>query len=262
MKKFLVMICAAMLCVCCLGLAACGGGSSAASGSASASASSEAAPTFPGEWKLAAVEYQGLTMAGDLSQVMGEDLNINMTIKDDGTGTLVYQGESADFAWTQKDASTITIAPTDNSSESYDATLKDGALSMTAPVEGTEMNLIFTADGTYAGATEIDLSKATAIKSVDELVGTWQLCGMTYMGASLYGDPATLASIAGESDTSITFDKDGKVSLMGSEVSYTVDANGASISESGITLPIQNLNGDIAIDLSSVGVDMVMVFSK
>ena len=76
MKKYLAMLCATMLCVCCLGLAACGGsgsGSAAASGSASASASassSSAAVSYAGDWKFAGMEANmgsgTVTMVGDL----------------------------------------------------------------------------------------------------------------------------------------------------------------------------------------------------
>lgn len=281
MKKYLALMCAAMLCVCCLALAACGGSSSssaAASGSdsaasasaaeaaSSASASSAATePTFTGDWKFAAMEYQGMTMVGDLSAVVGEDIDIAMTIKDDGTGTMSFQGDSTDLKWTQKDASTITItAEADEDKTLIDCTSKDGALFMTAPIEDMEdATIIFTADGKYAGAKEIDFANAAPIKSADELVGDWTMCGVYMMGVSLYGDPADLATIAGDTDISASFTKDGKASIMGEDTTFVVEADGAYILDGEDKVPVKSLDGNIVVDLSDMlGSDMALVFGK
>ena len=293
MKKYLAMLCATMLCVCCLGLVACGGGSAsssaAASGSASASAASasasaasasasaasasasaasasasSAAPaSFAGNWKLAAMIYQGITMSGDFSALAGQDVDISIAIKDDGTGTMTYQGEAADFTWEKKGDNVITLKPTGEDTQTLDVTMKDGALFMTAPMENMEAEAIFTTDGVYAGATEIDMSKATPIKSADELVGNWTVCGLSMMGMSMYGDAASLSAVAGDTDVTATFTKNGKATIMGDEGTFAVDANGATVTFDGVSLPIVALGDKVAIDLSeALGTNMVMVFSK
>lgn len=289
MKKYLAMMCAAMLCVCCLALAACGGGTSssaAASGSGSSAsasaseASSAAQPSFVGEWKFAALEYQGMTLAGDLSAVIGQDMDVSLVIKDDGTGTMSFQGESADLKWTQKDASTITLTVSDadassasssasasasasDEPQSIDVVMKDNALFMEmndADIQGT---IIFTPDGVYADAKIIDLASATPIKSADELVGDWTLCGVNMMGVSVYGDPASLAAIAGDTDVNASFTKDGKVTMMGEEMQFSVESDGAYLTVEDAKLPVKSLDGDIVVDLSAyAGTDIALVFGK
>ncbi len=282
MRKYVAIVCAAMLFVCCLALGACSGGasSSAASGSASAASASassaSAQASFAGDWKLAAVETQGITMAGDLEAVLGQGNNLSLSIKEDGTGTMTFGGETADFKWEQKDASTITVKPeaqadssaSSASSESTtqktaDVTMKDGALFMALEEDSFSGNAIFTKDGTYADAKIIKTDEAKPITSADSLVGTWTLCGMNMMGISMYGDAKALSAMAGDTDTTMVFDKDGKVTMMGSEAQYTVGADGASITEGSTSIPVKALGDDIIIDMSDMlGMEMVMVFSK
>lgn len=209
------------------------------------------------------MEYQGVMISGDFSAVAGQDVEMTISIKDDGKGSMAMQGESVDFTWTKKDDATITIKPATEDGESIDVTLKDGALFMTAPMDEVQAEAIFTPDGTYANAKEIDMSKATAVKSADELVGTWTACGLSMMGMSVYGDAASLTSIAGGTDMTATFTKDGKVTVMGGEGTYTVDGNGAVATIEGAEVPIKVLDGNIALDLSgATGMDMVFVLSK
>ena len=289
MKKYLAMLCATMLCVCCLGLAACGGNASssaAASGSsasASASASSSAAdPTavFVSTWKLAAIESQGITMAGDLAAMLGENATMGLVIEDNGKGVMTMGTESADFTWVAKDDSTITITPvaksdssdssasasassTSTTLTSVDVTYVEGALFMEMSQDSFTGSAIFTADGTFGGAKLIDTAAAKNITSEDALVGKWTLCGMNMMGISMYGPADALASLAGDTDVTVTFEKGGKVNLMGQEATYTVGADGATVDMSGVKVPVKDLDGDIVIDLTdALGMDMAMVFEK
>ncbi len=279
MRKYVAMLCAAMLFVCCLALGACSnGGSASASASGSASAASASASSasaqasFAGDWKLAAVETQGITMAGDLEAVLGDGNNLGLVIKEDGTGTMTFGGETANFKWEQKDASTITITPEATSSsassgsttqKTADVTMKDGALFMALEEDSFTGDAIFTKDGTYDDAKLIKTADAKAITSADSLVGTWTLCGMNMMGISMYGDAKALSAMAGDTDTTLVFDKDGKVTMMGSDAQYTVGADGAAITEGSTSIPVKALGDDIMIDMSDMlGMEMVMVFSK
>lgn len=301
MRKNLAMLCAAMLFACCLALGACSGGgsssaassgsasASAGASSASASASASAQASFEGTWKLAAVESQGITMAGDFSSIIGSEQGMSLTIKADGTGEISMNDETAPLTWTQKDATTITIdaknadgsasnasaeagsasaeAGSDASEAAHglttDVTLKDGALYMDMTQDSFSGTAIFTADGTFAAAKEINSAAATPITSEDALVGSWTLSGMNMMGISMYGDAKDLAAMAGDSDMSLSFEKGGKCNLMGSEATYAVSADGAAITESGMGIPVKALGDDIAIDMTDlIGMEMIMVFSK
>ena len=144
-----------------------------------------------------------------------------------------------------------------------DLLLEDGAIIMEMNQESFSGKVIFTADGTYADAKIIDTSKATPITSEDTLVGTWTMSGISMLGVSMYGDSSALSAMSGNTDTSVVFEKGGKVTLMGAEATYTVSASGATLDESGVSVPITSLGSDIAINMTDViGMDMVMVFSK
>lgn len=283
MRKYLAMLCAGMLFACCLALGACSGGgssSAAASGSASASAASASASSsaglqasFEGTWKLAAVESQGITMTGDFSSIVGSKDGMAMTIKPNGTGELNMNGETAAFTWTQKgvDAITLDVKAADASASSasaasamtVDVVMEGGALFMDMNQETFSGNAIFTTDGTYAGAKEITSSSMTPITSEDALVGSWTLSGINMMGITMYGDAKDLAAMAGGQDVSLSFEKGGKCHLMGSDATYTVSSDGATITEENISIPVKALGDEIAIDMTDlIGMEMIMVFSK
>jgi hypothetical protein len=275
MKKYLAMLCATMLCVCCLALAACGGSSSssaAASGSASASASASASSsaaqaTFVGDWKLAAIEYENIMMSGDFDAMFGDGMNMTLSIKEGGTGTMGFGGDTTNIKWTEKGADAISITPEATSEnpnpQTFDATLKDGALSMLMEQDSFSGTVFFTKDGTYAGATAISVDNAKPITSEDALVGTWNLIGMNMLGINMFGSGEDLSAMAGGTDTAITFEKGGKVTFMGESTTYTVGADGAAIAEGDLSVPIKALDNNILIDMSDLlGMQMVMVFSK
>jgi hypothetical protein len=301
MKKYLALICAAMLCVCCLALAACGGGSGSAataSGSASASASSSsatAADKAVGSWQLAAIESQGITIAGDFSMFLGSNDKITLNIEKDGKATMSMGSQTANLTWEasgndikfKKDesasassasasasasSSSTSSSPffddSSSSSSEFTATIKDNALVIDISQDGTSMSMIFTADGTYADAKVIDVNKADKVTSESDLVGDWKLSGMNMMGISMYGDPSDLSAMMGSTAASSTdltakFEAGGKATLMGEACTYTVDSNGATISMSGQSLPVKKLGDDIVIDFSGIyGMDFAFAFSK
>ena len=289
MRKYLAMLCAGMLFACCLALGACSGSgssSAAASSSASASAASASASSsaglqasFEGTWKLAAVESQGITMTGDFSSIVGSKDGMAMTIKPNGTGELNMNGETAAFTWTQKgfDAITLDVKAADASASSasaassgsaasamtVDVVMEGGALFMAMDQDTFSGNAIFTTDGTYAGAKEITSASMTPITSEDALVGSWTLSGINMMGITMYGDAKDLAAMAGGQDVSLSFEKGGKCHLMGSDATYAVSSDGATITEENISIPVKALGDEIAIDMTDlIGMEMIMVFSK
>lgn len=297
MKKYLALICAAMLCVCCLALAACGGGSGSAapaSGSAAASASGSsatAADKAVGSWQLAAIESQGITIAGDFSMFLGSNDKITMNVEKDGKASMSMGGETANLTWEasgdaikfKKDesssassastsASDSTSNPFFDSSESgsseFTANIKDGALIIDISQADQSMSMIFTADGTYEGAKIIDPSKADKITAEADLVGEWKLSGMNMMGISMYGSPSDLSAMMGSTDTSaadlsVKLEAGGKGTIMGEACTYTVDSNGVTVSLSGQSLPIKKLGDDIVIDFTALyGMEFAFAFSK
>lgn len=297
MKKYLAVLCASLLCACCLVLAACGGGgaasSSAAAPSASASAASESAAAssaaaseaassaaasesssaqadpaekFVGEWKIGAMESQGVTMTGDMSSLIGEEVSMDMTIAADGTGSMSLSDETADITWVLKDENTITVTVANESdSVPVDVEYTDGVLSMIMDTDDIQGKVLFSKDGKIPGMKEISLADAKPITSKDQLVGTWRFTGLVMMGVSIYGDGESLSELVGSGDTSMTFKDDGTVEMSGDTLTYTVDANGATLEQDGKTVSILASGDDIVIDLGAVldlGMEMVMLLSK
>ena len=130
MKRILAMLCATMLCVCCLALAACGGSgssSAASSGSASGSASASAAVDYTGDWKFAGMQMNlgtgEVTMIGDLdalAQMTGNtstSMTFGLSLKADGTGAFVSGDSTYPVTWTES-ASGITIKDASDASGS------------------------------------------------------------------------------------------------------------------------------------------------
>ena len=274
MKKFLTVLCASMLCFCCLALAACGGGGASSSAASSASSSSSAAPADPaekfiGDWKIAAAKMNGVTMVGDFTQLLGEDSSsISLSIKKDGTGSMEFAGDNADITWAQKGDDAITVTPTTESDSitTVDVAFEDDALKMEMKDDEFSGTLIFTADGKFADAKEISIDGAKAITSEDALVGTWKLTGANMMGVSVYGDADDLTAVMGNiGDMTITFDKGGTATAFGESTTWTVGADGATLTSAGTEIPVKALGDDIVIDAGATlggTTQILMVFSK
>lgn len=301
MKKYLAMICAAMLCICCLGLAACGGGgssSAASSGNASGSAptSASAAVDYTGDWKFAGMEANMgtgvITMVGDLDAIASavggnsDAMAFGLNLKADGTGAFVSGEETYDVTWTDNGKG-ITLAPATDASasaesesasasaasdedlgvfgDSVDLAYADGVLSLSMEQDGQAATIFFTKDGTLPGATEITAENAKPITSEADLVGDWKVSGMNMMGLSIYGDDDAIAAMMGSAGTnmSLKFEAGGKGSMDDSEFTYTVGADGAKMDLGGQTLELKSLDGSLMMDMSElVGMPMIIVFSK
>ena len=188
-----------------------------------------------------------------------------------------YFGETVNFTWELSDDETLvaTLEQTE-SSDTDESALADtntlsfvyqnGALVATLPMDEQEATMTFTADGTEADLQAIDLSKATAVTSADQLTGTWQMSAMCMMGMTAYADPASLAQIYGggtDVDVSLTFGDDGLVNFMGSDATLVVDDEGAKIDMTYLQFPIKQIDDMLIVDTVGLfGADMAFCYTK
>lgn len=285
MKKFrtyLVSVIAALcLMLACVSLVACSGGSSSSSSAASSSAASSSAASskaaspseqIVGTWKVAAAEQNGLILGGNFGQLLGVGDNGGLTFNADGTGTLTLNSETYSFTWTEGDGGTINIAPQSENAimkqSIVPVTIKDGAVFMSMEDNGQQGNLIFTKDGNYDKAKQISMADAKPITSEAALLGTWTMVGMNMGGISAYGNAEALKGAMGGSETSVTFKEGGVADLSDGTGSWTIGANGATLTSTDITgthtVPVMQLGSEIAIDYTEAygGTEFVFVFAK
>lgn len=308
MKRLLSLLCAALLCACCIVLVACGGsasGSSAASSAAASSGASSAAEPaadpadqFVGDWKLAAVEAQGLTVSGDFSGFLGSNVEAKFTFEAGGTGKAVFGEQSNDFSWTVNEAGEAVVTmqkAADDAASSASAEAPEGSEAAAAAAEGAAdslmgnsaepitfkldgdvlsaqgetngqtMTLYLTKDGKLAGAKEINMADATPITSAADLEGEWTLVGMNMFGMTMYGDADSIAQMANGADMTLTFNADGTCVMSGSQANYSVGPEGAVISSNGTDIPVALLDDGIAIDAGAAagaGIQMVLYYAR
>ena len=269
-----------MLCVCCLALAACGGSSSPSSTKAdsgsNAATSSEAteeataedpSEKFIGTWKLAGAETKGVTLVGDLSSMnVG---SAQLVIKDDGTGEMSMDDQKTAFTWEQTGDNTLTLALESQSKNKTidkepEVIYEDGLLKIAIEANDQSGALLFSTDGKIEGMASLSMDDATAVTSEDELIGSWKISGVSYGGAYMFGDAASLAAINGSEEMVVTFDKDGKATMLGDEAKWSIGDDGAVIEDdSGLSIAVKALGDDILMDVGAAfGMDMVMRFSK
>ena len=184
----------------------------------------------------------------------------------DNTGTVTFAGSTVPFDWKIKDDNTLDATlKGDSAASSSTITYADDALKFVMTADGESMTLIFTADGTYSKAKVISMDQGTAITNESDLIGTWKIVGASYNGASAYGTSEALSKMGGQIAT-VTFEAGGKVKVDDSEGTYTVDANGASITIAGssTTIPVKKLDDDLMIDGSGVvqGINVIILMSK
>lgn len=281
MKKLISLFIATMLCACCLGLSACGdsgsaasstAGSSSATGSSSAAEESSSAATadpsekFIGEWKMAAIKSQGVTLLGSM-EAMGVGTS-TLTISEDGTGSLVTDGVENAVNWQMAGDDAITLKSEVEGeggilADGVTVTYADETLDLAVSSESAEGNMLFTKDGALKDVVPIDPSKATPVTSEADLIGTWKICGITMEGATMYGDSAALSALNGSEEMVITFEQGGKVTMLGSDATWSIGSNGVVIDDSGTELPVLSIDGDILLDLGAVyGMEALLLFSK
>lgn len=289
MKRLMALFCATMACACCIGLAACGGSSSSGAASSSASASSasassasassaaDPAKTIVGKWVYAGANVADVTVIGDMAALAGESLNMDFTFNEDGTGALAFNNESVNFKWQLKDSNIVSVdvsanaeeaqeAPgglLDSSTGTFDLTLEDGILSLAGTENELNMKVYFSKDGTIPGVDSIDVAAAKPITSESALIGNWTLTGMQMLGATMYGSGEALGTLTGGQDMSMSITAGGTGSLGGTELTWSVTPEGATVTESGQTLSVKELQGDLLVDMSSVlGSDIYLMYSN
>lgn len=124
-KRFAVLMLAVMMMV----LAGCGG---------------KGDSPVVGDWKLDTAKVMGVTMdVEEYADLIGEDMDFSISIKDDGTFSMELTGDTADGTWEYKEP-TVTFT----SDETITAEYKDEKLTMElaeeiVDVEGG-MTLVFT----------------------------------------------------------------------------------------------------------------------
>lgn len=248
----------------CLALAGCAGGTGSSAAASGESSAADPAAKFVGPWKVAAAQVQGVTVTGDFGALLDETYEFNFELAADGTGTVTYNDESGDITWELVDDDTITIIETTvGSEETYEANLADGALSIETEDSDMTVTVMFTPDGVLQGMPQITASNAKAITSEDELVGTWNLCGVNMDGAMMFGDAESLSELAGMG-TSATFEKGGSVTFMDTDLQYAVSSDGAVITGLAEDVSVKKLGEDLIIDFSNLmdGSTMYLLLEK
>lgn len=239
-----------------------------------------------------------ITMVGDLDAIASaiggnsSNMQFGLTLKADGTGSLVSGEETYAVTWTDNGkgvtlkaaatsasaASASASAASDSASassasagalgafgDSVDLAYSDGALALSMEQNGQSGAVYFSKDGTMPGMSEISAEKAKPITNEADLVGTWNLTGMNMLGMSIYGSPDSLKAMMGNvgTDMTVTFEAGGKGTMSGSTFAYTVGADGASMDSGGQKVELKSLDGDLMMDMSAqLGMPMVIVFAK
>lgn len=231
------------------------------------------AKKFVGDWKLASAETNGVRLVGDIAAVMGTDGTMEFSFAEDGKGTFSFNGESVDVTWELKDDDNINIEIEQAASDEDQDEEKSETTTITAAYKDDELTvdmeeyggtMVFTHTGKSKQYAEIVTDDATDITSKDALVGEWKLTGMNLMGISVYGNSESLGSFAGQSfDANIAFDADGTGKIADSDLTWTVDDNGATLSIEGSTAPIKQLDSQILIDLTEpIGMNLALLYTK
>lgn len=283
-KRFSVVITSLAL-TCSLGIVACGGSPAETTSdtrkeetvesTVSEPESANPAEKFVGSWKLAQVESNGVTMVGSFQSLFDTEEGMALVISADGTGRAVMGNNEDDgdgFTWELKDDNTIAMTPSSSDSDSpltsaditYDE--KDASLTLKMVQDGTEMSVVFTANGTLASLPEFDLNKAAAVTSIDQITGEWEICGLGANGMTAFGDADTLNQMMGDSfDPNITINADGTMVMDGSEgATVTVDENGATMNDAYSTASLKLLDSNLVLDMSDMmgGVEFFMLYTK
>ncbi|MBQ9001598.1 MAG: zinc ribbon domain-containing protein [Eggerthellaceae bacterium] len=236
--------------------------------SASASASTD---KFIGDWKLGGMETQGISMCGNVAEVLG--FNAALMISKDGTGSINLDDANVTFDWKQSndDAITLSSLKGDEDSnildEAVNVSYREETLAFEISADDMNGSLIFSKDGSVKWMNEIEMDDAKKISSADVLNGTtWNLSGLTMNGVTMRGDAEAIKEFMPSSmtSTSVKFKKDGTVSFMGEDLTWKITEKGnAVIMEGSSKVLIKSLGNDIVMDLSDfVALDMALLFSK
>lgn len=302
MRKRVKMMVAAAVCAVTMFVVGCGNADNKTVSDAPA-AVEEATPVdskekFVGEWKLAYIESDGVTVAGDLSglkELAGEDISIVVKLANEGTGSMSVGPNNTEVTWELVDDDNIKIKLLNDFGEEgneskeppvIDATYGDGELRLDMSnasaddsegeeglAEGvTEGVMVLTPDGTSDKIQAVTLDDATKITSKDALVGDWNLCGIGMFGLYMYGDTENVSKVMGDESNTVSFKSDDTCKFFDADGTYKVGNDGAvvSVQEMGDEgVPVLALGDDIVVDMSTFfgalfGSDkpLFMVYSK
>ena len=256
---------------CALVFVACGdsGSSSSASSSVapkSSSAAADPSEKFIGDWMMAGLELQGVTVIGDLSAM--DVGTASLSIAADGTGTVTIDDESAAFTWKQADEDTLSIIVDSKNEETIvsDAAkiaYQDDTVHIVIESDSQTGAIIFSKNGSIEGLKMLDMSEATDITSEEALIGTWKVSAASYEGATMYGDSASLSAMNGSDEMVLVFEEGGRATMLGNEATWSIGENGAVISDSGVDIAVKALGDDIVMNVGEAyGMEMFMKFSK
>ena len=199
-------------------------------------------------------------MAGDFSQLLGNEANMTISLKEGGTGSAVVNDETQDITWKAENDSTVSMVA---DGSTITGVVEDGIMKVEMQDSNFTGEMLLSKDGTVPAIKEITADGAQAITSEDALVGAWKLSGLNIAGMTAYGDAEQLAQLAGGADTSMTIEKGGTGTLMGETVEWSVGADGAAVSMSGFEIPVMASGDEVMIDLSEAfGGTFIMLFSK
>lgn len=301
MKKHLNLFLAALLGLSIVGVPACGGSASTdgATGEPAAEKVEEPeevvdpAADFYGEWQLAAVRSQGLTMVGDLTSLLETTDTMKISIEEGGKAQMSFDGDTLACTWEQKSDSTIVLKTPEDADGSDTVTddageedavegaedavesiadegsevvleLEDGVLTVTSFADTFNGTLYFSADGTLAEYPSIDPATIVAADSVDALVGDWTLVGMYFMGATAFGDADAMSDMIGEGNETIAINENSSVEMMGGTVAFATGDNGGYIDVNGqAQLPVGTAGDYMTVDFTqAIGQDAILLYKK
>lgn len=236
-RKLFTFLCTLALCFGCFAVAGCGSSTPAGSDTtATADGSVDPAEKFYGEWKLALLEYQGVYMVGNLDEFLETGGNTSLKFSNDGTGSLAILSDNWDFTWETKDDNTLTIAvkKADGlNSLTADVVYSDGAITLDLKMEDFEGKFTYTKDGTIKGYDIVNESSLTDVTSSDQLLGSWNVSGISTPDMTIYGDAQSISAISGNNVRVITFADDGTCTLNDSSVKWVIDEEGGAHLDNG-----------------------------
>lgn len=302
MKKHLNLLLAALLGLSILGVPACGGSASTDGAVEEPPVAEEAAEPeevvdpaedFYGEWQLAAIKSQGLTMVGDLTELLEASETLKVNIEKGGEARMSFDGDTVVCTWEQKSDSTIVLKTPDETDGADDAadnagaedavegaedavegmteegnevefTLEDGVLTVTSFTDEFDGTLYFSADGKLADYPAVDPADIAAVESVDAAVGDWALVGMYFMNATAYGEADAMSTMIGEGNETIAISEDGAVEMMGGTVALVTGDDGGYIDVNGqAQLPVGTLGDYLTVDFTqALGENAILIYKK
>ena len=249
--------------------------------SSSAASSSAADPKadLVGDWKLAAIDYEGMIAVGDFnSEAFAEAGKMGVTFNADGTGAFTNGTDSATFKWDMS-GTNLNVTWDDETVSSqgtkvgYDATDSIVTVSMEDSKSGTTGSVYFTKDGKYKDYESVVLSATKPITDEKTLVGTWRITGVGAEGMTMFGTADQIEKAMDTSAATMVLNADGTGSFESEGTSeactWKVSSDGATVDlDAGgttISCPVTAFGDEIIFDMSPVmggTMEIFFIFGK